>query len=116
MSCNTLFERLGTSSILDSFKLSKLKRAFPKVWVKQIRNTNCNPIATEVSEGMFEISNCDLIKLSLMKAKHFYILLNEFKKENPPVSLFWQEILQLPINFEWRHVLDFKLKRSKTTE
>ena len=48
-----------------------------------------------------------------MKAKHFYILLNEFKKENPPVSLFWQEILQLPINFEWRHVLDFKLKKIK---
>ena len=48
-----------------------------------------------------------------MKAKHFYILLNEFKKENPPVSLFWQEILQLPINFEWRHVLDFTLKKIK---
>ena len=113
VSCNTLFERLGTSSLLDSFKLSKLKRAFPKVWVEQIRNTNFNPIATEVAEGMFEISKCDLIKLSLMKAKHFYILLNEFKKENPQVSLFWQEILQLPINFEWSHVLDFKLKKIK---
>ena len=39
--------------------------------------------------------------------------MNEFKKENPPVSLLWQEILQLPINFEWRHVLDFKLKKIK---
>ena len=113
LSCYSLYERLGTSSLLVNFKFSKLKNAFPKVWAQKIRSNIHSHNETEISNEMFEISNGDLINLSHMKAKHFYIILNISKIGNPSVSLFWQEVLNLPIDFDWRHVLNFKLKKIK---
>ena len=40
-SCNSLCEHLGTRSLLlVNFKFSKLKNAFPKVWVQKMRNNH----------------------------------------------------------------------------
>ena len=52
-----------------------------------------------------------MIKVCLMKAKHFYLLLNKSEQPKPTVSFMWEEKLQLPLDYDWKSVLDFKFKK-----
>ena len=62
---------------------------------------------------MFQISNGNTINLSHMKAKHFYNALDDSENSNPSIATFWQDVFNLPIDYEWRHVLNLKLKKIK---
>ena len=58
-----------STNLLCHFELSKLKKAFPKIWfdkMKQRQDIELN------QQDLFEIASGDLINVRSMKAKHYY--------------------------------------------
>ena len=51
-----------------------------------------------------------------MKSKHFYSLMSERRESDLAVLAHWEEIFNLPIDFDWKEILKFKFKTIKNNK
>ena len=96
---------VGSNSLLVDFMYTKLKKAIPKVWIKRIHEVNQNDdddrgTIQHYDNDFYEIKTGDVIRLSTMKSKHFYSLMSERRKSDLAVLTHWEEICNLPIDFD----------------
>jgi len=63
-----------------------------------------------------KIKTLDTIKLSKMTSKEFYSILCSFKKSDLAVLLSWEEKFDVTVDFNWKNVLEFKLKTLKNNK
>ena len=95
--------------LLSTFELAKLKNAFPKLWFDKLRNSARNVNTLSLESNAIEISTGDCIDISVMKARHYYHLMIEKEKRDLPCIYFWNAYFTLPLDFNWKALLEFKL-------
>ena len=104
----SVHQMLDCKSLLIDFEFLKLKKAIPNEWLRKGIEAN-----TKVIEEDYYVIRNDTVKLMNMKTKDFYTNLVKLKKSGPSILQYWQYKLGLPPDFEWIHVLQFKLKYLK---
>ena len=109
---------LGSNSLLIDFMYVKLKKAVPNVWLKNIPDiaTQNSTHPNDSDIHTFEIKTLDVINLSKIKSKHIYDIINNFQKSDVTVLAFWEEKFNLPVDFNWKDILKFKLKTLKSNK
>ena len=108
----TIHHMLDCKSLLIDFEYSKLKKAIPNEWLKKHKRT-CDEL---IEEHFFEIRESDTVNLINMKTKDFYLHFIKHKKSEPQILNYWQNKLELPPNFEWKYVLQFKMRNLKNNK
>ena len=104
---NFLFNNhFDVKNLLFLFKMSKLKKAFPKYWSQNLRLNK----ASSLNETMNIETTLDVIIVECTKAKSYYNLMLERKKEKFGFH-FWQNILGLPETFVWKDVFQLKFNK-----
>ena len=106
------------NSLLVDFKCTKLKNAIQKVWIKYIQEVHIHPDNNiQMNDNdCYEIKSHETIKLYEMTSKEFYSILCSFKKSDLAVLLSWEEKFDVTVDFNWKNVLEFKLKTLKNTK
>ena len=105
-----IHEIMRSSSLLISFQYGKIKKAFPKVWIEQI----CDRLMIQRTHDslhnleMFQINTGDSIRLVSVTTKQFYSLLLDAKKCELEVKYYWQNKLNIPEQFDWNVLLNFR--------
>ena len=94
--------------LLASFKLSKLKKAFPNFWLEKLRNSTRTTVRPQTKESMIGLATGDSINVLKMTAKHYYRLFLNKNKREPSCIYLWQDQLELPNDFNWNNVLKYK--------
>ena len=100
------------NNLLFSFKLAKLRKAFPKCWLEKLSISN-DQYKDLFDPEEIEISVGKCINVTSTKARNYYLLLLEKKEVNFFTLKFWQGLLDLSESFVWKDILDFKLKKIK---
>ena len=107
----TICENFSEIILLSSFKLLKLKSAFPKLWLYKLRNKEecVNTCMSQAEEShMIELATGDSINVDGMKAKHYYQLFLETNKHEPSFISYWRAYFELPNDFVWDTVFKYK--------
>ena len=107
----TICENFSERILLSSFKLLKLKSAFPKLWLYKLRNKEecVNTCMSQAEESlMIELATGDSINVDGMKAKHYYQLFLETNKHEPSFISYWRAYFELPNDFVWDTVFKYK--------
>ena len=94
-----------STNLLCHFELSKLKKAFPKIWfdkMKQRQDIELN------QQDLFETASGDLINVRSMKAKHYYSIYVKMKQREPAYFGYWIDYFELEHDFKWEKKLLFK--------
>ena len=94
--------------LLSSFKLVKLKNAFPVVWLQKLRNREQCVNVLQPDESTIELVTGDVINAEGLKAKGYYDLFLKKNRIEPSFIRFWQAYFELPNNFVWNVVLRHK--------
>ena len=100
------------NNLLFSFKLAKLRKAFPKCWLEKLSILN-NQYDDAFDPEEIETSVGECINVTCTRARNYYSLFLEKKKVNFFTFKFWQRWLNLPESFSWKDILYFKFKRIK---
>ena len=106
----TICEHFSEIILLSSFKLLKLKSAFPKLWLYKLRNKEeyVNTCMSQAEEShMIELATSDSINVDGMKAKHYYQLFLETNKHEPSFISYWRAYFELPNDFVWDTVFKY---------
>ena len=97
------------TKFLFSFKLAKLKKAFPNFWLQKLRNNaQCGHVSRSVEFNTVELVTGDVINAECTKARHYYKLFLSKNKQEPSFVYVWQAYFELPFDFDWKSVLKFK--------
>ena len=100
------------NNLLFSFKLAKLRKAFPKCWLEKLSILN-NQYDDAFDPEEIETSVGECINVTCTRARNYYLLFLEKKKANFFTFKFWQRWLNLPESFSWKDILYFKFKGIK---
>ena len=103
-------EIMRSNSLLISFQYGKIKKAFPRVWFEQLCKRQKKQSTQDAlhNQEVFQINTGDLINLISVKTKQFYSLLLDAKKCELSVIYFWQEKLNIPQQFNWNVLFNFR--------
>ena len=107
---NDILNDFESKNLLCHFELSKLKKAFPIIWLNKTKDRQYIGYS---QEDLFEISTGDLINIRSMKAKHYNNLYVEMKQTEPYYFNFWIDYFRLQGDFLWDKVMFFKFKYIK---
>ena len=90
-----------------NFEFTKVKKAFPPQWIHALRNNNERTNDPKES-SLIEIATGDLIDLNTTNAKQYYSLLVGEKQFIPSVIYYWEGVLPVKTEIDWKAVLLFK--------
>ena len=90
--------------------MEKKKKAFPRVWFEQLCKRQMKQSTQDAlhNQEAFQTNTGDLINLVSVKTKHFYSLLLDAKKCELSVIYFWQKNLNIPQQFNWNVLFNFR--------
>ena len=107
-----LNSRVGMQQMLFDFEFTKIKKAnFPPQWMNILRNVNTQ-INTSEECTLIELASGDLINVSTTTSKQYYSLLVNEKQFMPSVIYYWEDVLRLGCELDWKAVLQFKFGKS----
>ena len=87
-----------------NFEFTKIKKAFPPQWIHALRNNNKRTDDPKET-SLIEIATGDLIDVNTTNAKQYYSLLVGEKQFMPSVIYYWEEVLQVNTDIDWKAVL-----------
>ena len=102
-----LNSRVGLQQMLFDFEFTKIKKAFPPQWMNLLRNVNTQTNTSEKCT-LVELASGDLINVSTTTSKQYYSLLVKEKQIMPSAIYYWEDVLRLDSEIDWKAVLQFK--------
>ena len=103
-----LNSHIGLQHNMFNFEFLKLKRAFPQQWLQFLRSTDSHKESPLSDSTLIQVSTGDLVNVNKTNAKIFYLFLTRRKQLMPPVIHYWNYVLKLGTEIDWKKIMLFK--------